>query len=459
MTEAKGFEEMIIESRNSRKEKSVYPKATVLEGKKGQGMSNELGSLIEKAMVLFSPPDHAKFDELYAEANSTNTISSKIEQNMLTILTPKHNLSMDVRTVLEIIAQKMRTPLSLPMEMNLNSAPPFISNIKEICNFWISEMLCEYQKIFRLNDPMIQKLCHEYWLSMSYPILVRLAYTEWENQQMDWKVGLKVKDIAVEFAAKNREVKNDYDKLLEEKTTAMKTRMNRTEMENRELNTMLSVKAEQLNNLKQDEANRVGEVEDSYNKLKDEKARVSLLEKEIIRLKDENKTLREQVKKDEDEAGWKPDVTSTPELPVYRNKELKETLAFPVSMERFKKEYKLKSQKDNLCRYETEDGKVFELPDSLADDLVDSESGSKSSKNKKVSETASIKLKENKKWQEIVSSIIGYGDGGATGKDIANDVNVNSTNIRRDYLNEMEEEGIIRGEKIGKEKRYKVTVQ
>lgn len=456
MVEAKGLEEMVNESRDSRKEKSIYNEAIVVEGIKGGGMSREIGSVIETAMVLFSPPDHAKFNQLYAEANTTNMISSKVEQNKLTISTPTYNLSMDIRTVMEIIAQKMRTPLNLPMELNLNSSPPFISNIKEVCNFWISEMLCEYQKIFRLNDPLVQKLCHEYWLSMSYPLLVRLAYVEWENKQMDWKVGLKVKDIAAEFTAKNRQIQSDYEKKLDTETTNLKTKHNRTEMENQALKTQVNMINERYNNVKQDEANRVGEVEDAYNKLKDEKARVSLLEKEIIRLKDENKELKGQIKADEDEEEWKQDITSTPELPVYRNKELGQTLTFPISMEQFKKEYKLKSQKDNICRYETEDGKVFELPDTLADELVDS--GSKSLKDKKTSASASIKLKENKKWQEIVSSIIGYGEKGAIGKDIANDVNVNAANIRRDYLNEMEEEGIIRSEKVGKEKRYKVTV-
>ncbi len=456
MVEAKGFEEMIRRDKESRKPKPVYQEAVVVAGQSGHGMSRDLSSLVEKATETFSPPDRAGFDQLYSEANFTNMISSRVDNNMLTVMTPSYNISLNVRTVLEIIAQQMRTPLNLPSELNLKSPPPFVLNIKEISNYWISEMLCEYQKIFRLNDPLIQKMCHEYFLSLSYPIMVRLAYTEWENRQMDWKVGLKVKEIAVDYAKKNRDLKIDYDKQLDVKTTIMKTQLNRAQMENKELWTKITVQDERIMNLKQDEQNRVGEVEDTHLKFKAEQSRVQQLEKEILVLKADIKKLEGQVKEDEDTAGWKPDVTSTPEIPVYRNKSLGKALIFPVPMEQFKKEYKLKGQEGSICIYEKEDGTRFELPDTLSDELVSGEYKPKKN-NKTNNEEASIKLKANKKWQEIVASIVGFGEEGATGKEIANDVNVNSTNIRRDYLNEMEEEGIIKGAKVGKEKRYTMS--
>ncbi|MDD5454191.1 MAG: hypothetical protein PHW62_01645 [Candidatus Ratteibacteria bacterium] len=447
--EAIGFEEKIQRDREERS-----PKHATLEAEIAVVPENEISKTIEQATILLSLPDHAKFDELYAEANMTNIVLSKLENNRLTISTPGHNLSIEVRTILELIAQKMNTPIHLHPEQHLKNQPPFISNIKQVTDFYISEMLCKFQKIFRLNDQRIQQMCQEYWLSMSYPILVRLAYTEWENRQMDWKVGIKVKDIAAEFTAKNREIKAEYDKMLDDKTTVMKTRMNRMEMESREYKTKINFMNDRINYLKQEEANRVGEVEDSYNKLKDEKTRTIQLEREVIQLKEDNKKLKEQLK-EEDSDRWKLDITATPEMPVYRNKGLGQTLTFPVSIEQFKKDYKLTSQDGNTCKYKADDGKEFELPDSIADELMENGTNITSESKKKEVEAAKL-YKNNPKWDEIRKFIESVG-GEASTSEIAIGIKANVSNIRKQYLKEMEDKGLLAGEQVGKEKRYTLS--
>ncbi len=452
-TKALGFEEMIKLDKEIRKPDSVSSEAAVIYEKSGGGISRDL---VGQAMVMFSPPERAGFDQLYAEANFTNMVSSKVDNNLLTVMTPSYTISLNVRTVLEILAQQMGTPLNLPSELNLRLPPPFISNIKEISNYWISEMLCSYQKIFRLNDPLIQKMCHEYFLSLSYPIMVRLAYVEWENRQIEWRVGLKVNEIKVDEAEKTRGIKNDYDKQLETKTTTMKTEMNKLQMENKELWTRIDIINERLTNLKQDEQNRVGEVAETHIKLQSEQARVQQLEKEVLTLKDEIKTLEGQIEEDDDIASWKPDVTSTQEIPVYKNKSLGQILVFPVSIERFRTEYKLIKQEGNILKYETDDGRTFECPDTLIDELVASNDNSTISKKRLGNESIKL-LRDNPKWKEIYEFIKSNGGEASTGE-IAIGIKGNVSNIRKQYLKEMEERGLIVGEQIGKEKRYSLSM-
>ena len=452
MGEAIGFEERIKRDREARQAKPAYQDAIVVGGKSGSEMSRGLGALVDPAMALFSLPERAGFDQLYREANFTNMVSSRVNDNILTVMTPTYNISLNVRTVLEILAKQMNIPMSLPSELHIKSPPPFISDIKGITNWWISQMLCEYQKIFRLNDPLIQKMCNEYFLSLSYPIMVRLAYTEWENQQMDWKVGLKVKDIAADYATKNHDLKIDYDKQLDDKTTVIKTEMNKLQMENKELWTKIDIMNERLANLKLDKDNQSGAVEEYHTKYKNEQARVQQLEKEIIKLKNDIKLLEAQAEKDDESESWKKDLTSTAEIPVYRNKISGEVLVFPVSMEQFKKEYKLTKQEGNNCIYQKDDGTTFNLPDVLVDELVDTNIDPMVGK-KKMGKEAIKLLQNNPKWKEIHEFIKSIGGEASTGE-IATGTNNDRTNIRKQYLKPMEDNGFIIGEQVGKEWRY-----
>ena len=451
--EAIGFEEAIQRDRDARHAKPTYQESST-KGDNGQGVLRDVPDLVGQAAAMFSPPERAGFDQFYREAGSTNIVTSKVDNNILTMMTPTHNISLNVRTILEILAQRMNTPLSLPSELHIKTPPPFISNIKEVTNWWISQMLCEYQKIFRLNDPLIQRMCNEYFLSMSYPIIVRLAYTEWENRQMDWKVGLKVKDIAADYAAKNRDLKIEYDKQLDDKTTVIKTELSLAHMENKELWTKINILNERFTNLKQDKDNQSGAIEEYHTKYKSEHARVEQLEKEILKLKDEKKVLEKQIEEDEETAGWKPDVTSTPEIPVYKNKSIGQILVFPVSMDRFRAEFKLIKQEGNILKYETEDGRTFECPDTLIDELVASDSDDKLTTSKKKLGKEAIKLLQNNpKWKEIHEFIKSAGGEASTGE-IATGTNNDRTNIRKQYLKPMEDNGFIIGEQVGKEWRY-----
>lgn len=450
--EALGYEEMIKRDRESRRPKPVSKEVTITEGKSEPGISREPGTFVDKEIEMFSPPERAGFEQFYRDVNFTNIVSAKVENSILTLISPTYNISLNVRTIIEILAQKMNTPLSLPMELHIKSPPPFILNIKEVCNWWISQMLCEYQKIFCLNDPLIQKMCNEYFLSLSYPIVVRLAYLEWENNQMGWKIGLKVTEIEEETKKEVRKIKADYDKLLDSKTTAMKTEMNKLQMENKELWTRIDIMNERLANLRQDKDNQAGAVQETHIKLKAEQERILHLEKEIIKLNDEKKLMERLIEKDEEVADWKPDVTSTPEIPVYRNKKLGKVLVFPSSMDQFKQDYKLKGQDGSLCIYEKDDGTRFELPDTLADELVTTEVKPSGTKNKSGREQAKL-LQDNPKWKEIIEFIESF-DGDPSTPDIAEGVNVNPKNIRRQYLKVMEDNGLLIGEQFGKEKRY-----
>ena len=452
MAEAIGFEERIKWDREARQAKPAYLEAATKNGDNGQAMSRGSTGLVDRLIERFSLPERAGFDQLYAEANFTNMVSSRVDNNILTVMSPTYNISLNVRTVLEILAQQMNTPLSLPSELHIKSPPPFILNIKEITNWWISQMLCEYQKIFRFNDPLIQKMCNEYFLSLSYPIVVRLAYIEWENRQMDWKVGLKVKDIAADYATKNHDLKIDYDKQLDEKTTVIKTEMSKLQMENKELWTKIDIMNERHANLEQGKENQSGAVEEYHTKYKSERARVEQLEKELIKLKNDLKLIEIQAEKDDESESWKKDITSTTEIPVYKNKISGNVLAFPVSIDQFKKEYKLTKQEGNNCIYQKDDGTTFNLPDVLVDELVDTNTEPMVGKKKMGKESIKL-LHNNPKWKEIHEFIKSIGGEASTGE-IATGTNNDRTNIRKQYLKPMEDNGFIIGEQVGKEWRY-----
>lgn len=371
MIEAIGFEEMLRRDKERRRVASTQVEQNPTEKHSGtESVSLELNSATETAMIRLSPPEVAGFEQLFAEINFTNMVLSNVEDNVLTIKSPSYNISMSVRMILEILAQQMKTPINLPSELNIKSAPPFITNIKQITDYYISEMLCEYQKIFRLNDPRIEKLCHDYFISLSYPITVRLAYLNWENKQMGWKVGLAVKEIKSEYLESIRKNRNDYAKQLEEKTTIMKTQMNRAQSENRELMTKLQVMNERLENLKMDTENRAGEVNETHIKLKLEQSRIEELQKQMMELRKENQALQTKIGKQKEGDEWVQDMSSMDEMPVWRNRISKEIKTLPTSIDTFKSEYKLKTIEDDICKYSKDDGTAYEMPESLADKLM-----------------------------------------------------------------------------------------
>jgi len=371
MAEAIGFEEMIRRDREHRKVASTQVESSLKERPPDiKSASSELNSVIDTAMIRFSPPEVAGFQQLFAEVNFTNIFSSSVKDNALIVQSSSHTMSMDIRAILELLAQQMKIPINLPSELNIKSAPPFISNIKQVTDYYISEMLCEYQKIFRLNDPRIQKLCHDYFISLSTPIMVRLAYLDWENKQMDWKVGLKVKDINDQYLESIRKNRNDYAKQLAEKTNAMKTQMNKSNSDNRELMTKLQVTNERLENLKMDVENRAGEVIEANIKFKSEQSRVEELQKQLAELRKENQTLQTKMGKQKEGGEWIKDMSSTDEVPVWRNRTSKEIKTLPTSLEGFKSTYKLKTIENDICKYSTEGGITYEMPESLADKLM-----------------------------------------------------------------------------------------
>lgn len=336
-----GMEEMC---KRSQQERSPKPENSAVET--AVVPTNEISETIERAKIMFSPADRAIFEPLFAEVNFTNIILSKLDNNRLTIMSHSYNLSIDVRAILEILAQKMNVPLSIPMELKIKVPPPFISNIKEVCEWWISQTLCEYQKIFRLNDPMIQRYCHEYWLSISYPILVRLAYTEWENDQMGWKVAQQVKLIEDAKNAEVREIRNAYNKKFDVETTILKTKHSRTEMENQELKTKvnmindrLTLSNEKYNNLKRDTDANQGATEDFHQRCKLAEAANEKTKAENIRLQKEVAEKDKKLKVAE-ETEWRKDFTYSTERPVFVNALDDTTISFPCSMDEFKKNYK-----------------------------------------------------------------------------------------------------------------------
>jgi len=371
MVEALGFEEMITRDREKRQAQTSQPQITQYL----PAPQNGITEVIQKAKQFFTPENQSDFSQFFEELNFTNILSVTLQNDMpgnyvFTMSTLTYNLSLNARTVIEMMAQLMNQPINLPSELHVRTAPPFIQNIEEITNHWISEMLCEYRKIFSLNDPRVHQLCHNYWLSMSYPILVRLAYIEWENKNMDWKVGLKVKDIAAEYSKKNRDIKTDYDTQLGTETTKLKTQLSGAQRENKELWTKINIMNERLQNTRQDLGKQAGAIEEVHEKWKSEQGHCQELQGKIIELNKELKSLQFKINKQVDESGWVRDMSYTDEKPVFRNKVTKAIVIFPMSFELFKKEYELEKFEDGVYRFIKEGAPVFDIPESLADELT-----------------------------------------------------------------------------------------
>lgn len=418
--------------------------------RQGQEQARETITLLETATIQFSPPRREDFEKFYNELNQFNILSPELKNDILLLKTATHQISVHIRTVVELFAQVMETPINLPVS-DTGWEPPFINNMNECVTDAVMWTLCEFHKIFSLNDPRIQKLCHNYHLTLSYPLLARLAYLEWENSQMGYKILAATKEIGEQKAIECRNNRLDYQKQLEKETTILKTLMNRAQTEVRETTTKLNVLNEMYINKKTECDNLKGDVEATHRKMKEGEAKSVALERQISELKQENKALSEKVTKQKADKAWIMDITYTPEKPVYRNKDTGEAMRFQKSIEIFKKEYEYVRKQEDKYVYLGKDGKEVMIPVALADEMV-GESG-KSRNSESIALDLNKIFVEKPEWKAIYEFIKSVG-GEATTPEIATGLGTDISNLAKRSLKPMEKAHIIIGEMDGKTKRW-----
>lgn len=314
-------------------------------------------------------PTSTQFNTFYDETTFFKTeLKFELKNHTITITGHNgHTIDISLYAIILLLSDKFKSKVAENIDVKTDINPlPDIENIDNVLNnkiFWIKN---SFDKIMSYNDQIIRSASHEYYATMSIPLILRIRLLEFEKSLNVQKIANEIK-IGLEKKAEEVEsIRKDYEKKFSTEKVNYRTSLEKYRIESERLHVI----CDHLKNSADSYKSKVDllneDISKNRQKLTDAESKADSLERQFSDIKIKLMRAESELKKYKS-AEWTLSITSTAEKPIFiadtGDPETTKIIEFPA-IDDFKENFKVASVEGDTIVYKAGNRKV-EVPISL----------------------------------------------------------------------------------------------